>query len=143
MNYLTRVAPLATLLALSSTPALAYVGPGLGLGVIGTIFGVLAAIVLAIFGLFWYPIKRALGKGKKTSAASGRDEVDKAKTAITRDSVSVDEAIDGRPAGANAPRTDTAPNADSPPNVNEPANVNPPNNPSATPAGAPSTNRGS
>lgn len=45
-----------------STPALAYVGPGAGLGVIGTLFGIVAALVLAMFGLFWYPIKRAFGK---------------------------------------------------------------------------------
>lgn len=52
------------LLVLFSAPASAYVGPGLGLGVIGTIFGVLAAIVLALFGLLWYPMKRALSKKK-------------------------------------------------------------------------------
>ena len=56
--------PLVTLLVLFSAPALAYVGPGLGMGVIGTIFGVLAAIVLAVFGLFWYPLKRRFGRKK-------------------------------------------------------------------------------
>lgn len=43
---------------------MAYVGPGLGMGVIGTIFGVLAAIVLALFGLFWYPLKRRFSRKK-------------------------------------------------------------------------------
>ena len=61
---------LIALLALFSAPAMAYVGPGLGMGVIGTIFGVLAAIVLALFGLFWYPLKRALGKKKAGTADS-------------------------------------------------------------------------
>ena len=55
---------LVALLVLFSAPAMAYVGPGLGMGVIGTIFGVLAAIVLALFGLFWYPLKRAFSKKK-------------------------------------------------------------------------------
>lgn len=50
---------LVALLIPLSGPAMAYVGPGLGMGVVGTIFGVLAAIVLAVFGLFWYPMKRA------------------------------------------------------------------------------------
>ena len=59
----------AALLVLFSAPAMAYVGPGLGMGVIGTIFGVLAAIVLALFGLFWYPLKRAFSK--KKAAAHG------------------------------------------------------------------------
>ena len=62
---------LGILLALFSAPALAYVGPGLGMGVIGTIFGVLAAIVLAVFGLFWYPMKRALNKKKVGANQAG------------------------------------------------------------------------
>ena len=53
--------PLSAALALTATPALAYVGPGAGLGVFATLFGVLAAIVLATFGLLWYPLKRAFG----------------------------------------------------------------------------------
>ncbi len=62
--------PLVALLALFSAPAMAYVGPGLGMGVIGTIFGVLAAIVLAVFGLFWYPLKRKFGKKKAAAIVS-------------------------------------------------------------------------
>lgn len=62
---------LVALLVMSTSPAMAYVGPGLGMGVIGTIFGVLAAIVLAVFGLLWYPMKRAL---KKRKAAAPSDQ---------------------------------------------------------------------
>ncbi|MGI9286056.1 MAG: hypothetical protein ACR2P1_11755 [Pseudomonadales bacterium] len=36
----------------------AYIGPGLGLGAIGVLLGVIGGVLLAIFGLFWYPIKR-------------------------------------------------------------------------------------
>lgn len=45
----------------------AYVGPGLGLGALGAILGVIFSIFLAIIGVFWYPIKRLFGKksGKK------------------------------------------------------------------------------
>ena len=50
-------------LALSG-PAHAYIGPGLGAGTIGVILGVLGSILLAVFAIFWYPIKR-LFKGKK------------------------------------------------------------------------------
>jgi|GEM_PF-3624838 len=53
---------LAPLGATLSTPAHAYLGPGAGLGVIGTLFGIVAAIVLAMFGLLWYPLKRAFGR---------------------------------------------------------------------------------
>ena len=38
--------------------ATAYVGPGLGLGAIGAFIGVVVTVILAIFGLFWYPLKR-------------------------------------------------------------------------------------
>ncbi|SHK73631.1 hypothetical protein SAMN02745216_03994 [Desulfatibacillum alkenivorans DSM 16219] len=50
---------------LASTNAYAYVGPGLGLGAIGTILGVLASILLALFAVLWYPIKRLVRKIKR------------------------------------------------------------------------------
>lgn len=49
-------------LGVLTTPAFAYVGPGAGLGFVGTLFGIVAALVLAMIGLFWYPLKRAFGK---------------------------------------------------------------------------------
>ena len=42
----------------------AYVGPGLGLGAIGALFGAVMAFFLAIIGVVWYPIKRLLKKLK-------------------------------------------------------------------------------
>ncbi len=60
------------LLALSS-PAAAYIGPGLGLGVIASIFGAIAAFLMMVAGLIWYPVKVMLRKRKekKTAAAGG------------------------------------------------------------------------
>jgi len=43
----------------------AYIGPGTGLSAIGAILAVVAGLAVAIFGFFWYPIKRLLGKGKE------------------------------------------------------------------------------
>lgn len=43
----------------------AYVGPGLGLGAIGVILGVIGSILLAIFAIFWYPFKRFLKRKKQ------------------------------------------------------------------------------
>lgn len=51
--------------------AQAYVGPGLGAGTLGVILGFLASIVLAVFALLWYPIKRML---KKKKSAKGESE---------------------------------------------------------------------
>ena len=45
-------------------PGFAYVGPGAGLSVIGTIVALIVAIILAIVGFIWYPIKRILAKWK-------------------------------------------------------------------------------
>ena len=36
----------------------AYVGPGLGLGVVGAVIGIIVAVFLAFVGMLWYPIKR-------------------------------------------------------------------------------------
>jgi hypothetical protein len=46
-------------------PAYAYVGPGLGLGALGVLLGILLSIFLAILGIFWYPIKRLIAKFPK------------------------------------------------------------------------------
>jgi hypothetical protein len=43
-----------------STPAYAYIGPGLGAGALATILGVLLGIVMLIAGIIWYPIKRLI-----------------------------------------------------------------------------------
>ena len=43
-------------------PVSAYVGPGAGLSALGALLALLAAVVVAIFGFFWYPIKRMLNK---------------------------------------------------------------------------------
>lgn len=44
----------------SSTFLLAYVGPGLGGGVIATVIGILASFVLMLFAIVYYPIKRMI-----------------------------------------------------------------------------------
>ena len=44
--------------------ALAYIGPGAGITAIGTAIALLGAIVLAIVGFVWYPIKRLRAKMK-------------------------------------------------------------------------------
>ena len=60
---------LVALLAIPSDAA-AYIGPGAGLSAIGTVLGVLGAIVLAVIGFVWYPIKRLIMKLKGRGRAS-------------------------------------------------------------------------
>jgi hypothetical protein len=46
-------------------PAAAYIGPGVGAGLIATVLGILTAICLALFAVIWYPIKRLLGRNSE------------------------------------------------------------------------------
>ena len=47
-----------------SLPSYAYIGPGMGGGVIVAVIGFFAAILLGIWGVLYYPIKRALKNRK-------------------------------------------------------------------------------
>ena len=47
-----------------TTSSHAYLGPGVGGGVIVATIGVIVAIFAALFGLIWFPVKRLLKKRK-------------------------------------------------------------------------------
>ena len=57
----------------AATSAEAYVGPGMGLGVIGAVLGLLTAILLAFAGMVWYPVKRML-RARRTARAGAPGE---------------------------------------------------------------------
>ena len=57
-------------LFLISMPSYAYLGPGMGGGVIAAIIGFFAAILLGLWGILYYPIKRALKNRKYTKELS-------------------------------------------------------------------------
>ena len=46
----------------ASPAASAYVGPGLGLGVLGVIAAFVMSIFLALVSIVWYPLKRMFKK---------------------------------------------------------------------------------
>ena len=52
-------------LLIISSPVVAYIGPGMGGGVIAAVLGVIGAVLLALFGILYYPIKRMLKNRKK------------------------------------------------------------------------------
>lgn len=64
-------------LFLISLPSYAYIGPGMGGGVIAAIVGFFAAILLGLWGILYYPIKRALKnrKDKKILLKDSDDEL--------------------------------------------------------------------
>ncbi|MEM7564892.1 MAG: hypothetical protein AAF353_17860 [Pseudomonadota bacterium] len=67
---------------LSSTPGMlvfsanadAYIGPTLGLGVIGTAISILAILILSVFAFIVIPIKKRLRKSDKS--AERNDQVE-------------------------------------------------------------------
>ena len=77
-NYWKRVACLAgfAAMALFAAEAHAYVGPGAGLTVIGSVLAVGAAVLLAIVGFVWYPVRRILRSRKAAKAEAGQVEDD-------------------------------------------------------------------
>jgi len=54
--------------ASATTPAMAYVGPGSGLGAVGVVLGLLGTIILALLSFVWYPIKRMARKVRRQVA---------------------------------------------------------------------------
>lgn len=67
----------AAVTALPAT-AHAYVGPGAGLTAIGTMIALVAAVVLALVGFVWYPLKRMMrnrsGASKAGTAGTASQE---------------------------------------------------------------------
>ena len=48
-----------------SSPVFAYIGPGMGGGLIAAILGVIGAFLLALIGILYYPIKRMIKNRRK------------------------------------------------------------------------------
>lgn len=70
-----RILSFSLCLLLLASPAAAYIGPGVGAGVIATVLGILGALALFVVAVFWFPIKRLLarrrGNGRQNAGASG------------------------------------------------------------------------
>jgi len=58
----------AILILIMPEHALAYIGPGAGVTAIGTVIALLGAVLLAIVGFIWYPLKRFLSKRKEKNS---------------------------------------------------------------------------
>jgi hypothetical protein len=60
-------------LLVTGRAAEAYIGPGAGLSVIGTAVAFVGALVFAIIGFVWYPLKR-LAAALRSSRSSGDED---------------------------------------------------------------------
>lgn len=49
--------------------AQAYIGPGMGAGVVAAVFGIVGSIFIGIFAVVFYPIKRALRRKRVAAEA--------------------------------------------------------------------------
>jgi len=68
-------AQLAVLAGLHGTSVLGYIGPGVGLTVIGAALALLAGIFLLIVGFIWYPVKRLLQRFAKPESEGTKEAV--------------------------------------------------------------------
>ncbi len=59
---------------LLSSPAHAYIGPGLGAGTLAVVSGVILSLCLALFALLWYPLKRLLRRRGRVGNAESEDD---------------------------------------------------------------------
>lgn len=64
----------ALVAAFTPVAAQAYVGPGAGLTAIGTLVALVAAVLLAVAGFVWYPVKRLLGRNKSGAEPVAKSE---------------------------------------------------------------------
>lgn len=70
MRYLTALLLITCGVIASVSSAHAYIGPGMGAGVVAMILGVLGSIFLAIGAVIYYPVKRMLRKRQARKALS-------------------------------------------------------------------------
>ncbi|MGH6916107.1 MAG: hypothetical protein ACREJ0_00195 [Geminicoccaceae bacterium] len=63
-----------TALTLAATPAMAYVGPGAGLSLLGAFWGLLVAILAALAFVVVYPIRRMMRARKRPAETLQPDQ---------------------------------------------------------------------
>jgi hypothetical protein len=58
-------------LVLFATPAFAYIGPGAGITMLGALWGVIAAVVLALAAVLLWPLRMLLRRRRKGAGPAG------------------------------------------------------------------------
>ncbi len=59
---------------LAPATAHAYIGPGAGISAIGSLLALIAAVLLAIVGFVWYPVKRLMKNRRKARTAAAEKD---------------------------------------------------------------------
>jgi hypothetical protein len=61
-------------LTIFTTPAYAYIGPGLGVGAFLTVAALVLGFVLLLFAFIWFPLKRMLRKRRQTETKGSAED---------------------------------------------------------------------
>jgi hypothetical protein len=77
---LHRISALTGAILLTMIPAIAqaYSGPGVGLGAIGVVLGIVGSVFLMTVSLIWYPVKRLIRGLRRRPAPPPRPRDSKA-----------------------------------------------------------------
>ena len=73
MSYKLKTAALMLLLCSMALPAQAYLGPGGAVSSVGALLALIGAVLLAIVGFVWFPLKRMI-KGEEPDTDEDMDE---------------------------------------------------------------------
>ena len=65
---------LVPLLAIVSNDAHAYLGPGAGLGAVGSILAIAVAVIIIVMGIVIYPVRKYLSRKSKIKEESQLDQ---------------------------------------------------------------------
>jgi membrane protein implicated in regulation of membrane protease activity len=65
---------ITTALTFAATPAMAYVGPGAGLSLLGAFWGLLVAILAALAFVVVYPVRRMMRARKRPAETMQPDQ---------------------------------------------------------------------
>lgn len=80
MSFNTRRATLLAIGAgatvLAASPALAYVGPGAGLTLLGALWGLILAVVVSVGFILLWPIRRMIRRNKQVCQTGERQPAD-------------------------------------------------------------------
>jgi preprotein translocase subunit SecF len=63
------------------TPSVAYIGPGAGISVLGSVLGILATIFVAIGAIVFWPIRKFLKRRKAARESADESTVDSSRDA--------------------------------------------------------------
>lgn len=72
VTIMTRVL-FSVFLFVLAAPASAYIGPGAGISVLGSLVGIVAAVFIALFAIVAWPVRRMLKKRKQRNEVTAEN----------------------------------------------------------------------